>query len=96
MHLSVSHSANGELKSLASTNGGSVTYETHQVSYEDSNGVALLGLLAALNAVNQHMKKPILSDPVGLITGAVVAAVATIIWQVVRHVADRRPGATPH
>jgi hypothetical protein len=62
----------------------------------DSLGIffALLALLALVNAVNQHLKKPILSDTVGLIVGAVVAAVATVIWQVVAHLADRKRSHT--
>jgi hypothetical protein len=57
----------------------------------DSLGIffALLGLLALVNAGNQHLKKPLLADPGGLIVGAVVAAVAAVIWQFVAHVGDR-------
>lgn len=50
---------------------------------------ALFGLLAVLNAINVHMKKPIVSDAAGLIVGAVIVGIATVVWQVFTHLTDR-------
>lgn len=51
-------------------------------------------MLALVNAGNQQPKKPALSNPAGMIVGAVVAAVVAMIWQVVAHLGDRgRTGA---
>jgi len=53
----------------------------------DSLGVflTLLAVLALGNAVNQQMTKPLIADAAGLIVGAVVAVVATLLWQVLTH-----------
>jgi hypothetical protein len=50
---------------------------------------ALFALLAVLNAINLHMKKPIVSDAAGLIVGALIVGVATVVWQVFTHLTDR-------
>jgi hypothetical protein len=46
-----------------------------------------LAVLALVNAANQQMKKPLIDDAAGLIVGAVVAGVATVLWQVLTHIA---------
>jgi sugar (pentulose or hexulose) kinase len=45
-------------------------------------GVAAVtaALCAMLNAVNQMLTEPILSDAAGVITGAALAAVAALVW----------------
>lgn len=54
---------------------------------------ALFALLAGLNAINQHMRKPLVDDAAGLIIGAAIVVVATVIWQLFTHLTDR--GRTP-
>lgn len=55
----------------------------------DSLGVflTLLAVLAFGNAANQLMKKPLIDDAAGLIVGAVVTGVATLLWQMLTHIA---------
>lgn len=45
-------------------------------------GVATVtaALCATLNAVNQMLTNPLLSDAAGLITGAVLTAIAALVW----------------
>lgn len=54
----------------------------------DSLGIflTLLAVVALVNAANQQMKKPLIDDAAGLIVGAVVAGVATVLWQVLTHI----------
>lgn len=60
----------------------------------DSLGVflTLLAVLALVNAANQQMKEPLIDDAAGLIVGAVVAGVATVLWQVLTHIARDEEG----
>jgi hypothetical protein len=57
-------------------------------------GVAAVtaALGAALNAVNQMLKDPLLPDAAGMIAGAIVAAVAALLWTAI---GDRRLPAGP-
>jgi hypothetical protein len=64
----------------------------HAAALIDALGVAAAteGLAAAVNTVNQMLAHPLFADPAGLIGGALLTAVATLVWTALT--ARNKPG----